>query len=122
MSKFQKNQKRVLQYQGLFFMLEIICFEIINMYYNDFLENYFKIKNIRELVIKKCFQLTLKKDIEAYIKICDLYMISKIVKHKFYEDFQPFSKPIYHQKNVLIDFISNLSVLSNQKETVKINV
>lgn len=54
--------------------------------YNHLPRNHLKIEKIRELIVRKYFWLILTKDIEAYIKECDIYFGFKIVKPKPYKD------------------------------------
>lgn len=49
--------------------------------------SHFGINKTYELVIKKYYWLTFRQDDEAYIKDCDIYLASKIVKHKPFSDF-----------------------------------
>lgn len=47
---------------------------------------HFGIKKTRELIAKKYFLLIFCEDIKVYIKSCDVYLISKTVLYKRYED------------------------------------
>lgn len=55
----------------------------------------------------------LQKDIEAYIKEYNIYLASKIVCYKPYKNLQLLSILIYEQKDIFIDFIIGLLVLTN---------
>lgn len=56
---------RMLDYQGLFFIPEIMRIELIS---------------------KKYSWPSLLKDVEVYIKCCDVFSALKTIKHKFYGD------------------------------------
>lgn len=44
---------KVLYYQDLFYILKVICSELINMYHDDPLTGHFKIEKEWELIAKK---------------------------------------------------------------------
>lgn len=48
-----KDIKRVCQYKSLLYISKIICFKLINCYYNDLLAGYFKIDKTQKLISKK---------------------------------------------------------------------
>jgi hypothetical protein len=47
-------------------------------------------------------------EIRNYVAQCDICQRMKIRRHKLYNLFQPFSRPITKWKNILIDFITGL--------------
>ena len=51
---------------------------------DDLLVGHFGIKKTRKLVARKYYYETLRHDIEVYITVCNIYLASKIVKHKPY--------------------------------------
>lgn len=79
--------KNILHYPNLLYILEIICIEIIICYYNDSLTDHFVIKKTKELVIKKHFWPSLQKNIEAYVKVFNIYLTLKIVCNKLLKYF-----------------------------------
>ena len=54
-------------------------------------------------------------DVEDYIKGCDVYLASKVVWHKPYDDLQFLSVSTYHEKDLLMDFITGLPILTDWK-------
>ena len=54
-------------------------------------------------------------DIEDYMKGCNIYLALKIVKQKLYSDLQFLLVSIHCWKNLLMDFITDLSILTNWK-------
>ena len=78
----------VLQYRGLPYVPEIIRFEVINRHHDDPLAEHFGIDKTRELVGRKYYWPSLRKDIENYVKGCDVCLTSKAVRHKLYGDLQ----------------------------------
>ena len=93
----------------------IIRTEIISRHHNDPLAGHFGVENSRELVARKYYWPTLRADIDAYVKGCDVCITSKVVRHKPYGDLQSFPVPIYRWKNLSIDFITSLPVSTNWK-------
>ena len=86
---------RVLYHQGLPFVPEVIRIEIISRYHNDTLVRHFGIDKTKDLVSQKYYWLSLRRDIEAYIKGCDVCLGSKAVRHKLYSDLQSLPVPTY---------------------------
>ena len=93
----QKNLKkgwaevdRVLHFQGLLYLPEIIRIEKISKYYDNPLARYFGTKKTRKLLARKYDSPTLQADINAYVKGYDVCLASKAVRHKLYRDLQSF--------------------------------
>lgn len=57
----------------------------------------------------------LKYNVETYLKGYKVYLTSKTVMHKLYKDLQFLQLLTYHWKNVSIDFITSLLILTNWK-------
>ena len=85
----------VLQYRGLPYVPEIICSEVISRHHNDPLIEHFGIDKTRELVGRKYYWLSLRKDVKNYVKGCDVYLASKAVYHKPYGDLQSLPIPTH---------------------------
>lgn len=67
-------------------MPEIVKTKIINRYHDDPLADHFEIKKTWELIAQKYYWLTLRANVESYVKGCDVGLVSKSVRHKPYED------------------------------------
>ena len=67
-------------------MPKAIQTELISRHYNDTLADHFSIEKTRELLAQKYFWPTLRHNIEAHVKGCDIWLASKIVWHKLYND------------------------------------
>ena len=78
----------VLHFESLPYIPEVICTELISRHNNNLLASHFEIKKTRELVTQKYYQSIRYHNIEAYLKDCDVYLASKMVKHKSYRDLQ----------------------------------
>ena len=78
--------KGVLQYGGLPYIPEIIRSEFISRYHDNSLAGHFGIDKTRKLIAMKYYWPTLRQDVEAYVKGCDVCLASKAVRHKPYRD------------------------------------
>ena len=110
-----KHNKRVLKYWGLSYVLEIICSEVISRHYNDLLAWHFGIDKRKELVGRKYYWPSLKKDVKAYIQECDICLASKAVRHKLYRDLQSLFVPTHQWKNLSMDFVIGLPLSADWK-------
>lgn len=86
LSKGKKNDKKVFQYQGLSYILEIFRSKLISYYYNDQLVRYFGIDKTWELITRKYYWLTLYRNVETYVKRWKICLSSKTVCYKLYGD------------------------------------
>ena len=103
-----KEVDGVLYHQGLLFVPEAIRFKLINRHYDDLLAEHFGIDKTREFIGRKYYWPSLRKDVEAYIKGCDIYLGSKTVRHKSYGNLQSLPILTHRGKDLSIDFITRL--------------
>ena len=92
------NINGALHYQGLFYVPEIIRTKLISKHHDDPLTGYFDIEKTHELVARKYYRLTLRHDVEDYVKRCDICLASKTVWHKLYGDLQSLPIPTTAKK------------------------
>ena len=76
-------------------MPEIVKTEIISRHHDYPLAGYFGIEKSQELVAQKYYWPTLRADIKAYVKGCDICLALKAVKHKLYGDLQSLPIPTH---------------------------
>lgn len=81
-----KDQEEILDHQSLLYMLKIVGYKVISRYHDDPLADHFGIEKTMELVARKYFLPSLKKDIEAYVKGYNVYLTSKTISYKPYGD------------------------------------
>ena len=113
LSKDWKDVKGVLEYQGLPYVPEIIRSKVISYHHNNLLAEHFGINKRRKLVGRKYYWPSLRKNIETYVRGCNMCLVLKAVRHKPYGDLQ-FLPILTHQwKNLLIDFVTNLLLFAN---------
>ena len=84
----RKDVEEVLQYQRLPYVPEIIRSEVISRHHNDLLAGYFGIDKTRELVRRKYYWPSRRKDVENYVRGYDVCLTSKAIHHKPYGDLQ----------------------------------
>ena len=81
-----KEVKEVLYHQGLPFVPKTIWIKQIRRYHNDVLASHFGIKKTCELLARKYFWPSLRHDVEACVKGCDVCLALKAVRHKPHGD------------------------------------
>ncbi len=107
--------EQVLHYQGLPYVSKVIYLELISRHYNDPLAGHFCIETTRKLIARKYHWPTLQRDVEAYIKGCDVCLASKVVCHKPYGDLQSLPDLIHRWKDLLMDFVTGFPISANCK-------
>ena len=90
-----KEVDGVLYHQGLFFVLETIWIELISWHYDELLAGHFGISKIRELIDRKYYWLSFRKDVKAYIKDCNICLGLKAIRYKPYGDLQSLPIPTH---------------------------
>ena len=76
----------VLHHQGLPYVPEIIRTELISRHHDDPFVGHFGIEKTRELIARKYYWPTLRRDIKDYVRGCNVCLASKAVRHKPYGD------------------------------------
>ena len=105
----------VLHHQGLPFVPEVIQTEFISQHHNNLLASHFGINKTRELIGRKYYWPSLRKDVEAYVKGCNICLTLKAVKYKPYSYLQSLPVPTYRWKDLSMDFVTGLPVSTNWK-------
>ena len=67
--------------------------ELISHHHNNLLACYFDMEKTCKLLAKKYYWPTLRHNVKAYMKGCDICLASKTVRRKPYGDLQLFSVP-----------------------------
>ena len=98
----------MLQYQGLPYVPKIIRSEVINRSHNDPLVGHFGINKTIELVGRKYDWSSLRKNVDNYVRRCDVCLTSKTVRHKLYGDLQSLPVPTHRWKNLSMEFVTGL--------------
>ena len=110
-----KNVEGGLQFQGLPYVPEIIRFEVISCHHNDPLVGHFGIDKTRELVSRKYYWPSLRRDIKSYVRGCDICLASKTIRHKPYGDLQFLPVPTHQWKDLFMDFVTGLPLSADWK-------
>ena len=90
-----KELNGVLYHQRLLFVSEAIQTEIISQHHNDPLAGHFGIDETKDLIGRKYYSPSLRKNIETYVKGCDICLGLKAVRHKPYGNLQSLSVQTY---------------------------
>lgn len=106
----------MLYFQSLLYISKIICIKLpISWHPDNPLASHFAIEKTRKLVIQKYYWPTFCHYIKAYIKGCNICLASKSVVDKLYGDLQSLLMFAYCWKDILMDFIIELLISTNQK-------
>ncbi len=105
----------MLHYQGLPYIRKVFHSELISRHHDDPLAGHFDIEKTWELIARKYYWLTLRRNVEAYIKSCNVCLASKAVHHKSYGDLQSLAVPTYQWKDLSMDFVTGLLISVNWK-------
>ena len=90
--------------------------EFISKHDNNLLANNFGIKKTCKLLAKKYCCPTFKHNFEAYVKGCDVCLVSKAVRYKPYGDFQSLPVSTHQWNNILMAFVTGLPISTNWKK------
>ena len=105
----------ILHYQSLPFVPEAIQTEVINRHHNDPLAGHFSIQKTREVLAREYFWPSLRHDVEAYVKGCDVCLALKAVRPKLYNDLQSLPVSTHQWKDLSMDFVTGLPISTNWK-------
>ncbi len=92
---WEEDTDGVLHHEGQQYVSEVIRTELISRHHDDPLVGHFGIDNTRELIAQKYYWSSLRTDVEAYIKACDVCLASKVVRHNPYGDLQSLPMPTH---------------------------
>ena len=76
---------------------------------------HFGIEKTREQFARKYYWLTLRAEINVYVKGCEVCLASKTVRYKLYGDSQSLPVPTDCWKDLSIDFLTGLWVFTKWK-------
>ncbi len=96
-------------------MPEIVKTKLISRHHDDPLASHFRIDKTQELITRKYYWPTLRRDVEAYVTGCNVCLALKSVKHKLYSDLQSLPVLMHRWKDLSMDFVTGLPVSTNRK-------
>ncbi len=114
-NSWEENADGVLCHQGLLYVPKIVTIELISKYHDDLLASHFGIDKTRELIARKYYWLTLRKDVKAYAINCDVCLALKAVRHKPYSNLQSLTVLTLRSKDLSIDFVTGILVFTYWK-------
>lgn len=85
----------MLHCQGLPYVPEMIRTELISRHHNNPLAEHFGIEKTRKLIARKYYWETLRHDVDAYVKVCDVCLSLKAVRYKPYSDLPSLPVPTH---------------------------
>ena len=112
-----EDVERVLQYQRLPYVPAIIRFEVINYHHDDLLAGHFGIDKTKELVGRKYYWPSLRRDVKSHVRGCDVCLTLKAVRYKPYRDLQSLPIPTHWWKYLSMDFMTGLPLPCTGKAT-----
>ena len=102
--------EEILYHQGLFLVPGSIRTELISRHHDDPLAGNFGINKTKDLIGRKYYWPSLQRDIEDYVKGCDICLGSKTVRHKPYGNLQSLPVLTHQWKDLSIDFVAGLPI------------
>ena len=105
----------MLQYRRLPYVPEIIRSNVIIRHHDDPLVEHFGIDKTRELVGRKYYWPSLRKDVKNYVKRCDVCLALKAVRQKPYGDLQSLSVLTHRWIDLSMDFVTSLPLSTDWK-------
>ncbi len=108
-----ENIEHVLHDEGLPYIPKVIRSELRGRHHNDLLAGHFGIEKTQKLIARKYYWPTLRQDIKAYVKSCDICLALKTVCHKPYGDLQLLPISTHQWKDLSIDFVTDLLILAD---------
>ena len=88
---------------------------MISCYHNNHLVGHFGIEKTRELVGRKYNWPSLRKDVENYVRGCDVCLASKAVRYKPYDNLHFLPIPTHRWKDLSMDFVTGLPLSADWK-------
>ena len=103
----------MLYFQDLFYISKVMCSEWINRHQNDTLAGYFGIEKTQELIARKYYWSTLRRDVKGYIKRYEVCLTSKAVCYKLYGDPESLLVLMNQLKDLSTNFVTSLPISAN---------
>ena len=110
-----KEIDEIFHHQGLLFISKVIWTELIRCHHDNSLAGHFGIEKTCKFLAQKYYWPIFRNDVEAYVKGCDVYLASKAVCYKPYNNLQSLPVPTHQWKDFLMDFVTGLPILINWK-------
>ena len=110
-----KEFNKIFHHQDLLFVSKAIWIELISRHHNNTLAGYFGIEKTCELLAQKYYWPTFCHNVKAYVKSCDVCLSSKTGRHKPYSNLQLLFILTHYWKDLMIDFVTDLSISINWK-------
>ena len=103
-----EDVKGLFQYWRLPYIPEIIHAKLISSHHDNPLVRQFGIDKTRELIGQKYYLPSLRKDVENYVKGCNVCLTSKTICHKLIGNLKSLLIPTHQWMDLSIDFVIGL--------------
>lgn len=112
-----KNIQEMLHWASFLCMSEIIKTELMSNYHDKQLADYFGINKNWQVIAWKYYWSTFWADVRACMKACHFCLAFRAVCHKLYGNLQLLPISIHWYKDLSMDFLTCLPVLTNWKSS-----
>ena len=82
--------------------------ELLKRHHDDPLAGHFGVSKTQELLMRKFYWLTIKKDVKEYVDSCDICQRMKARRHRRYGELQSLPSPSGPWQEITMDFITDL--------------
>lgn len=107
---WRQDQQGLLRYKGAVYVPTegAIRAEIIHMHHDDALAGHFGVRRTLELIQRKYYWQSLRRDVKKYIKSCPECQRGKARRHRPHGELAPIRTPSKPWEEIMIDFITDL--------------
>ena len=105
----------MLHHQSLSYISQIIQTKFISRHYDNPLVGHFRIEKTQKLFSQKYYWPTLRRDVNNYVRGCDVCLALKAIRNKPYGDLQSLPTFTHHWKDLSMDFVIGLPISTDWK-------
>jgi hypothetical protein len=107
---YEKGAHGLLQYKKKIVVpnQRAVIGELMSLYHDDEHAGHWGVEKTLELLRRKLWWPTQKKDVEEYVKTCPVCQGKAIARHKPYGELQPLPRPTRPWKDIAVDWITGL--------------
>lgn len=117
--ELRKSSKKIdsaLHHVSYLYIPKLIQTKLTCRHHNDRLKGHSDIEKIGKLIAQKYYWKILRYKLKTYIKMCDIYLALKAVRHKPYQNRQFLLIITYCWEDISTDFVTSLPILTNKKK------
>ena len=102
------KQNELLRYRGAVYVPEAVRQELLKLNHDDPLAGHFGVSKTLELLRRKYFWQSMRKDVREYVKTCPICQRTKAKRHLPYGELSSFPVPSKPWQEITLDFITDL--------------